>query len=273
MKLLTTLVCVGALVAFATKTMAENINTMENNGTASSVTIDSSPIVTFIGSAVGANANAGHTYTSWAVFVQDSSGGADLFASSANMAAAGYTPTVGDALTISAKYAPFDGLAELEAPITSITVNSQGNALPTPQIITASQAAAATNTLLGVSLPYNIASTLVEIQNATISGSTGGFMTTFPSYTTGGNNTIAESYTLTDGGGSVEMFDWITSYSACGNLGGTAVPTGPVNVTGFVDSFGEFVPFSIVSVPEPTSLTLIGFGVLGLLAVARRRRK
>ena len=42
-------------------------------------------------------------------------------------------------------------------------------------------------------------------------------------------------------------------------------------MTGFFYSFNEFVPLSIVSVPEPSTWMLVGTGLLGLLALRRRR--
>ena len=54
---------------------------------------------------------------------------------------------------------------------------------------------------------------------------------------------------------------------------GTAVPTGPVNITGFVSIFGtpEFTPVSITPAPEPTVAvtTALGLTVVGL----RRKRR
>src|SRR5262249_44073658 len=115
-----------------------------------------------------------------------------------------------------------------------------------------------------------------ELGNVTISG--GGLGTgLFP---TPAQDTVAnETYTITDAGGnSMTMFDWVSSYSAAAALGGTAVPTGPVNLIGFDSVFGsgstaeaEFTPIAIVAVPEPTTLGLCGVGTL--LALAFRARK
>ncbi|MGO9446279.1 MAG: PEP-CTERM sorting domain-containing protein, partial [Thiobacillaceae bacterium] len=87
------------------------------------------------------------------------------------------------------------------------------------------------------------------------------------------------SYTITDSTGSMTYFDYVTSYSTCGALGGSAVPTGPVDVYGFLSVFPssalsggglpEFTATSIV--PEPSAFLLAGMGLLGLLAIRRRR--
>jgi hypothetical protein len=80
---------------------------------------------------------------------------------------------------------------------------------------------------------------------------------------------------MKDSGGNImELYVWASSYSTCGALGGTPIPTGTVDVTGFLSQSGTFgpemTPFSITSVPEPSTLALVGLGVAGLLI--RRRR-
>ena len=62
---------------------------------------------------------------------------------------------------------------------------------------------------------------------------------------------------------------------AAGALGGNAIPTGPVNMTGIIDVFSgttpEFIPFSVTAAaPEPTSLSALALGAAALLT--RRRR-
>jgi len=238
---------------------AQNILAMENGGTVSSYTISSGPIVTAIGEMPGYNANAGHTYTYWAYLAADSTGSMEVYCSSNNAVTLGYTPTVGDSINVTAAYSPYHGIPEMEATFTSITLQSSGNTVPAPPIINTASISA--NTLNGVTTPYSIAGYYCELPNVYISGGP----SVFPNYA-GGNTT----WTLTDSYGTSTLYDWVTTYSACGNMGGTAVPTGEVDIYGFVDAFNEMVPFAIVAVPEPTTLALIAVGLVGMLAIRRR---
>jgi hypothetical protein len=232
------------------------------------------PVITAVASQPGTT--AGHFYTGWSVLVQDDSPGSlDLFISTASLTNlptyAGYNSMhVGDEINVGAQWSPFDQIPELSFTANTHSNNylslvSTGNATPTPNAFSVSQ----------VNLPNisnqvnNIAGFYLEMQNVTISGSTGSYSSTFPMYL---SNIAAESYTITDNTGSMTMFDWTTSYSGAAALGGTAVPTGPVDIYGFVDDFGstaEFVPLKIV--PEPSTVMLVGTGLLGLLALRRRR--
>jgi hypothetical protein len=129
--------------------------------------------------------------------------------------------------------------------------------------------------------PFTQAEYLVKVSNVTISGISGTFA---------GSNLQG---TITDGGGnSMTLYYWPTSYSACAaNLGGTAIPTGAVDITGFMSVYPgppanpEFTPISItphVVVPEPGTFVLLAAGGLCALlwgcwapeaaAFLRRRR-
>jgi hypothetical protein len=65
------------------------------------------------------------------------------------------------------------------------------------------------------------------------------------------------------------------------NLDGMAIPTGPVNMTGFVSVYGsgatadaEFSPISITAapVPEPGSLVLLASGIAAAAMMFLRRK-
>ena len=82
-------------------------------------------------------------------------------------------------------------------------------------------------------------------------------------------------YAKDAGGNIMEVYDWASSYSTAGALGGTPEPTGLVNITGFVSQSGTFspemTPISITPAPEPTTFGLCGAG--GLLALIFRLRR
>jgi len=231
------------------------------------------PVITVIASMPGTT--SGHLYTGWSALVQHQSGSLDLFVSSATLTTlnhqAGYNLAAGDGVNSAGQWSPFDQIPELAfstvaASNNYLTVQSTGNALPTPPQFTVNQIAVS-----DVSNHYEFAGFYMEIQNATISDTqTGANASVFPTYAQAA--TYTETYSVSDGTGTMELFDWVTSYSKCGAMGGTAVPTGPVDIYGFVDAFSgspEFVPLAIV--PEPSAFVLAGMGLLGLLAIRRRR--
>ena len=91
------------------------------------------PVVTAILSQPGTG--DGYTYTTYSFLAQDSSGSLDIFSSLSGL---GYTPTVGDAISISGTYSPYHQIPEL-ATITSITLQSSGNAVSSPSVYTIPQ--------------------------------------------------------------------------------------------------------------------------------------
>jgi len=301
-RLLVAAVMASAVALVGVKTYADDaydiesfysVNATVNYDNTAGLDANDYPILTWIGSQPGFF--GGHTYTGWSVFVEDQTGSLELFTSqslltqlSTNGATPGNdsgtppygTPTAtlaaGMGLNMRGGYSPFDGIPEVTftgtlASNNYLAVTSTGNAIPASPIFTIPQLEAGTGNGGGVLTNAAIAGQIIELQNVTISGSTGSFQSTFPLETQA--NIADESYTITDGGGNhLEMFDWTTSYSVCAARGGTPVPTSPVNMYGFFDSFNEFVPLSITAVPEPSTFMLAGMGLIGGLLAIRRRR-
>ena len=244
-------------IAVAAPAFAVSINTVETtlaNGT-TGVTLDQNPVIDFIASQPGSL--DGFTYTNYALITADTSGSLEIFGHLP--AGSTYVPTVGDAISVTGEYSPFDSIPELET-LTAISQVSTGNAVPAPVSVTIPQLNAAIT-------PPNFALSefLVTVPDVTLSGAT--------TFLTHGNTSL----TATDASGNtLTVFQWASSYMAAGALGGTPVPTGSVDMTGIFDTFDgapEFIPFSFApsaAAPEPASL-----GILGIASVAmilRRRR-
>jgi len=276
---------VAAVVLSGVRVYADDAQDIEADPIGTIVTYDNQygvgydannyPVISVVASQPGFY--GGHTYTGYAVLAEDQSASLDLFISLATLtnlnANPSYTLAAGDGVQAQGTYSPFDGIPEvtfttIAASNNYLKVTSTGNSVPAAPVFTINQLTTLTGNGSNVLSQPGIAGTFIEIQNATISGSTGSFQHTFPLETQA--NTTDESYTITDGSGSIELFDWTTSYSDCGALGGSPVPTGPVDIYGFYDSFNEFVPLQIV--PEPSTFILAGLGLVGGLLAMRRRR-
>lgn len=168
-----------------------------------------------------------------------------------------YVPKVGDIIDVTANSSPFDGAPELTGSSnTNLTVVSSGNAVPTPAVLTIPQFNAAI-------VEPNV-DAIVTLDNVTFAAGT-------PTTLLGNTD-----YTLTDGTNTAVLYGY-KSYT--GTVAGLAAinavgsPFTPMDITGYVDDFNgvtNLYPLSVVALPEPTSLSLLGIG--GLLLARRRRR-
>jgi PEP-CTERM motif len=257
-------VVASTIALLGANTFADSAATIE--GESGTVTYDNAsgayPVVSAILSAPGTI--DGYTYTRYVFLAADSTGSLDIFGLPTGSA---YVPTVGDAISLSGTYSPFDSIPEVGT-LTSITLQSSGKAVSTPAVTTIS-------TILGLAqtpvLPLGYGENLVTLDNVSLYTDSAGTIPVSGNFPTHANGTY---YVKDSSGNIMEMYDWASSYSIDGALGGTAIPTGTVDITGFLSVSGgvtQITPFSITAVPEPTTLGLCGAGAL--LALVLRRRK
>jgi hypothetical protein len=243
------------------------------------------PIVTAVLSVPGTV--DGYTYNNWAYLAADPTGSLDMFYASSLTTGSiwtglggtpGYAPAVGDQISVVGNYSPFDGIPEVANsagnPI-AVTLGSQGNSpyYASPVLTTIPTINVGTN-IHGINGAVQngrgLAGAYLQLNNVTI-GATGNW----PTHAT-------MSTTISDGANSMIMFFWASSYSTIAALGGTAIPQGPVDMTGFVDdfyatslggSYAEFVPITITAVPEPAAMGLCGLGAAVAWVCYRLRKK
>jgi hypothetical protein len=257
---------VAMVCGLAGSAMAESVLTMQSQSNGIE-TLDNAggsyPVVTAVLSMPGTY--NGKSYTSYSFLVDDGTGGEDIYGSLNGL---GYTPKLGDALTITGSVSPYHQIPELEN-ITAISTQASGGATvtsPVPSTITTLSGGG--SGMAGYTIPNSVAGRLISLTGVTISGVSGSFG-------------IANlSGTITDGSGnSMGFYYWPTSYSAANvNLYGNTVPTGLVNMTGFVSEYPgdvpEFSPITITPdvVPEPMTIIPACAGlVLAIGACVRRK--
>lgn len=214
-------------------------------------TADNGPVITAILSQPGMF--NGRAYSNWALFVNDGTGGMEVYASAAAMSGFGYTPAVGDIVNVTGTYAPYHQIPSL-SPLTAITPVSSGNSVPPPLLRTIAD-------INLMPLPLTVGGYMVQLDNVTIAGQSGTF----------GLSDSPPGATITDATGTMRFYYWQSNFSAANvNLFGQPVPTEPVSMIGFVSVYvdhAEFHPITII--PEPAALGVLASGVLIML---RRRR-
>jgi len=230
----------------------------------------------------------GHTYTGWAISAADASGSLDIFATASSLSTLGWTPAVGQNISVSATYNPYHSIPEIASP-SAVTVISTGNATWAQPGIQGGSAvttipAVLANTGSNTYLPLTqgLEDYLVEIRDVTISGAR--TLTAFPA-TNDGNLFLNDT-----AGHQLTLYFYYSSYSCDGAMTGAPIPdNSPLTSAGLFDVWGllsaypsvsggvtnwqdELVPTAFVAeVPEPSSIMLAGIGLLSLLAVIRRR--
>jgi hypothetical protein len=275
------LATVLAVVCFivSEKAKAASIGTVETQPSGTAVAIgdigsgDPTPVITAILSQP--STVNGTTYTNWSFLANDGTGSLDMFGHMP--VGSTYVPTLGDGISASGTYSPFDQIPEIGS-LTAISQLSVGNPVPSPGTATIPQLNITTQTL-GAS---GNAEFLWTLNNVMISSGS----TVLTAGETWGNGMTSSAgnmtLTITDSSSnSMELFYWQSSYSLTNaNLYGLVIPQGtPVNITGFADVFGtgltaaaEFVPLTVTAVPEPSAIILGGLSLVGLLAIRRANR-
>jgi hypothetical protein len=142
-------------------------------------------------------------------YLQDATGGIAVYPGSGS--APGFNASPGDALTVTGTLTNFNGLLEI-TPITAFTTNSSGNTLPEPELITPS------------GLDESVESRLVRVEGVYFSG-TGNF--------------TPGTFTVQAGSETANV------YLRSGHpLVGTAIPTGPVDITGIASQYDPSYPYT-----------------------------
>jgi len=225
--------------------MADSIAYVESSGTVGGTyTIDNAggqyPVITTILSQPG-TVN-GVNYAAWAYYINDGTGSMDIYGNPV-----GYTtPHVGDIVKVTGVYQPYHQIPELGGVGVGTTVTKLGisSAVPAPEVVTIPQIDFSTP-------PQNVAGYMLELDNVKITGAGN------PGSTFGINDSPGGAKITDQNGNSIQFYYWPTSYStANANLANMTIPTGLVNMTGFVSVYGnsnvpEFSPITITPSQGP----------------------
>jgi hypothetical protein len=251
---------VVSAVAFASLSlhgiaMGSTVAQVEAQASGTAATLDNDPVITYIAAQPGTI--DGITYLNYAFLVNDGTGSLDIFG--ALPSGSTYVPTVGDSISVSGTYVPFDNMPEIDLG-SAISRVSAGNSIPGPTHVTIPQLLA-----LGSNPNYGIQEYLLELDNVS-------FVPPFSVFPPVNGVLI-----VTDGTHDATLYCDRLTYSAGTALAGTSIPSGLVDITGIVrvefNEIGdvvEFLPFSVTPVPEPTSLLLF---LLGVVTIAITRLK
>ncbi|MCX5801799.1 MAG: phospholipase D-like domain-containing protein [Candidatus Eisenbacteria bacterium] len=152
-------------------------------------------------------------------FIQDETGGINLYSASTHTCF-----VVGDDVSITATVGVYNGM--IEAVYSSYTINSSGNALPAPLVITIPE-------LKGTFQPdYKEPNEgrLVRINNVTIVGAAGNWAST--------------NYTISDGVNTDTLYIYNGSGCLAHPLIGQPIPTGAFDVVGILTQFDGASPYT-----------------------------
>jgi len=264
-KLLLVTALASAIAVTGSNAFASSAATIFTDSSGTLVTYDNAsgayPVITALLSQPGSL--DGYTYNNWSFLAQDSTGSLDMFGPLPSGST--YVPTVGDAISVAGTYSPFHQIPEI-ATMTAIGSLSSGNPVSAPPAYTIPQLTAS------MTIPQSIAGTLLALNNVSLYTDSAATIPVSGNFGTHVNTTL---YAKDGSGNIMEVFVWASSYSVCGAMGGTPIPTGSVDLVGFVSQSGSFpveiTPMSITPVPEPGMLAFGGIGGLLLTLVLRRR--